>query len=334
MSKFNKLSLVLISLFFLVFISFFELRKIDFFDAKNLFDFISKNNTWNSEAWKDTFYKKWNEIEYSFFINKDFNWIVSIKTEKLDKIMKDYDIYINDKKVSKDDLKNLKINNSDIIKIKWIAIKDKTTKDSDEQIDDLLNIEIIEEKEIMTEEIVITWSLSNIKLSSLNFNSNINNLLVISGENLINIDYINIWWISFRPKFDTNKLYIGIDKNTFSSWDYFVLFQLKNKSITSHPEKIHFTYDANNINISSITPNIIKNDIERYIVIQWNNLSKVIRVQLSNNLVLKETSFKIINNNVIAIKIPSWLNPGDYYINFMWTDWIFELNNSKFTITK
>jgi hypothetical protein len=32
--------------------------------------------------------------------------------------MKDYDIYINDKKVSKEDLKNLKIDNSKIIKIK------------------------------------------------------------------------------------------------------------------------------------------------------------------------------------------------------------------------
>jgi hypothetical protein len=58
MSKITKISLIILSLFFLVFISLFELRKIDFFDAKDLFDFISKNNTWDSESGKDTFYKK------------------------------------------------------------------------------------------------------------------------------------------------------------------------------------------------------------------------------------------------------------------------------------
>lgn len=332
MSKIIKISFVILSLFFLVFISLFELRKIDFFDAWDLFDFISKNNTWDSEASKNIFYKKWNEIEYNFFMQKDFIWTISINTNKLDKIMKDYDIYIDDEKITKEDLKNLKIDSSKIIKIKWIALNDKTTKDKDENIDDLLDIEIVKEDEIIEEILESTWTLNNIQLSSHNFNSNINNLLIISWNNLENIEYINIWWTWFKPKFDNKKIYIWIDKNTFSAWDYFLIFQLKNKQIISYDKKISFSYDPNFINISWITPNIIKNDIERYLVIQWNNLSKVIRVQLSNNLVLKETSFKIVNNNVMTIKIPTWLSPWVYYINFMWTEWIFELSNSKFTI--
>lgn len=333
MSKFTKIFLTLISLFFLVFVSLYELRKIDFFDANSIFDFIIKNNSSNSSVWKDIFYKKWDNIEYTFFMQKDFNWNISINTDKLDKVMKDYDIYIDDKKISKDNLKNLKIDDEKIIKFKWIAIKDNIIKTKEETVDDLIDIEIIKVEEEKDDIKTLSWTLTNVTLSNLNFSSNINNLLIISGKNLSNIQYINIWWKTFTPKFNNNKLYIGIDKDSFATWEYFVLFQLKNNQIVTYPSKIRFTYDENSINISQITPNIIKNDIDRYLVIQWNNLSKVIRVQLSNNVILKDTSFKVINNNVITIKIPAWLNSWNYFINFMWTQWIFELKNSQFTIT-
>lgn len=333
MSKFAKLSLVLISLFFLVFISFYELRKIDFFDTNSIFDFIIKNNSNDSGVWKDVFYKKWDNIEYTFFMKKDFDWTISINTDKLDKIMKDYDIYIDDEKISKDDLKNIKINDKKIIKFKWTALKDNIIKTKDETVDDLVDINIIKEEEKKDDVKILTWALANVKLSNLSFNSNINNLLIISWDNLWNIQYVNIWWKTFTPKLDNNKLYIWIDKDSFASWDYFLLFQLKNNQIQTYQSKIKFTYDSNSINISQITPSSIKNDIDRYLVIQWNNLSKVIRVQLSNNVILKDTSFKVINNNVITIKIPAWLNPWNYFINFMWTQWIFELKNSQFTIT-
>ncbi|MDD5213775.1 MAG: hypothetical protein PHG82_05100 [Candidatus Gracilibacteria bacterium] len=333
MSKFAKLSLVLISLFFLVFISFYELRKIDFFDTNSIFDFIIKNNSNDSGVGKDVFYKKGDNIEYTFFMKKDFDGTISINTDKLDKIMKDYDIYIDDEKISKDDLKNIKINDKKIIKFKGTALKDNIIKTKDETVDDLVDINIIKEEEKKDDVKILTGALANVKLSNLSFNSNINNLLIISGDNLGNIQYVNIGGKTFTPKLDNNKLYIGIDKDSFASGDYFLLFQLKNNQIQTYQSKIKFTYDSNSINISQITPSSIKNDIDRYLVIQGNNLSKVIRVQLSNNVILKDTSFKVINNNVITIKIPAGLNPGNYFINFMGTQGIFELKNSQFTIT-
>ncbi len=333
MSKFAKISILLISLFFLVFTSFYELRKIDFFDSENLFDFVWKNDSLSWTTTKDLFYKKWDLLEYNFFLQKDFEWTISINTDKLDKIIKDYDIYLNDEKINKNRLKNLKIDSSKILTFKWKAINNKTINTKDKTISDLIDVVVVDQNEISDKKTTITWSLNNVKLSSLNFNSNINNLLVISWDNLENIQYVNIWWNSFNPNFNDKKIYIWIDKNSFAALDYFVFFQLKNKQILSYPQKISFTYDSNTLNISAISPALIKNDIDRYIVIQWNNLSKVIRVQLSNNIVLKETAFKIINDNVMTIKIPSWLNPWNYFINFMWTKWIFELKNSKFTIT-
>lgn len=334
MKKITIIITSIISIFFLVFIYFYELKKIDFFDNENIFWFVWKNLTWDSSNSENIFYKKWDKIEYSFFIEKEFNWNVKISTEKIDNLMKDYHIYINNEKINKDNLKNIKVNSNTIIKFKWIAKNNKLSENKEEKLNDFINIEILSEEKIITDEINYSWSVQNINLSNSIFNSNINNLLIVSWENLEQISYINIGWVSFTPKFENNKLYIWIDKNTFSNWEYFVIFQLKNKNIIYYPKKIYFSHDDNSINISAITPNKIKNDIDRYIVIQWNNLSKVIRVQLSNNVVLKETNFNIINDNVISIKIPSWLNPWDYYINFMWTFGIFELNNSKFTVIK
>lgn len=334
MKKITITIISIISIFFLVFIYFYELKKIDFFDNENLFWFIWKNITWDSEISKNIFYKKWDKIEYSFFLEKDFNWNISIDNKKIDNIIENYDVFINDEKIDKNSINKLKINSDSVIKFRWIAKNDKLNNSKDIKLDDLINIKIISEEKTTKNTITKTWTVNDINLSNFIFNSNINNLLIVSWNNLDKISYINIWWVSFTPQFKDNKLYVWIDKNTFANWDYFVIFQLNNKEIYYYPKKIYFYHDDNSINISWITPNQIKNDMDRYIIIQWNNLSKVIRVQLSNNIVLKETNFNIVNDNVITIKIPAWLNPWDYYINFMWTFWIFELNNSKFKVIK
>ncbi len=56
-------------------------------------------------------------------------------------------------------------------------------------------------------------------------------------------------------------------------------------------------------------------------------------IQLSNNLILKNAEFNIINKQVAGVKIPKGLPAGEYYFNIMDTATIYEIKNMKFTIT-
>jgi hypothetical protein len=79
---------------------------------------------------------------------------------------------------------------------------------------------------------------------------------------------------------------------------------LKNGKLVSTDEKISFVYDSSPINIGAITPTEIRSDADRYVVVQGNGFEKIISIQLSNNLIFKNTLFTVVNDNVVSIKIP------------------------------
>jgi len=179
----------------------------------------------------------------------------------------------------------------------------------------------------------IWQNITNIPhLTQTHYNSNIANLLTITGSGYENIEYINIGGASIRTIFSSGNVFIPIEKNLFSSGEYFLFFGLKNGQVIASNQKITFIHSEALINIANISPNILQNSEERYIVIQWNGFNKIISIQLSNNLILRNAEFKIINDQVAGVRIPKDLLPGTYYFNIMDTNSIYELKDMIFTI--
>lgn len=138
----------------------------------------------------------------------------------------------------------------------------------------------------------------------------------------------------FKPVLFENKLNVSLDHDLFSSGEYFVFYELTNGKLVTSDAKITFEHSDATINIAGLTPNTIRNDIDRFITLQGNGFNKIISIQLNNNLILKNAEFTIINEHVAGVKIPKGLPPGEYYFNIMDTGSIYELKNMKFTITQ
>lgn len=163
---------------------------------------------------------------------------------------------------------------------------------------------------------------NNIKISKTKFSSNINNIIKISWNNIEDIIEVKIWNYIYYPSIIEWLLYILVEQNTKLNWEYEVLLVFKDNSVQKLYTKLFFSYNSESLIVSDITPSKIKNDIDRNIILQWKWFSKVISIQLSNNIVLKDTYFNIINDNVLNIKIPKGLDKWIYGINIMNTDWI------------
>lgn len=174
---------------------------------------------------------------------------------------------------------------------------------------------------------------SNLVFHGTKYNSNIGNLIPITGSALETIEFINIGGIGFRPVLGSGTLFVQVDRDTFASGEYFVFLQLKNGKILTRNEKIIFEHSNARINIANITPKSIQNDQERFVVIQGNGFDKIVSIQLSNNLILKNAEFNIINAHVAGVRIPKGLPAGEYYFNIMDTQSIYELRTMRFTIT-
>lgn len=295
--------------------------------------YFIRNNSWQSPFLDNVPYQKWDELELNLVLKNKWTNEIKLDLEKLKSKIKIKKIYINDREVNEND--NLTVSDWEKIKIIWEALDNWILKKDDENI----NVEIVDtiQKEEEIKEETQTWVINitskEVFLEKTSLNSNINNLIELSWSWKDFVEYVNIWWISLKPIKNLWKVYLSIDKNTFTSWEYFVIIQFINWDIENLEQKIIFTYSNQKVNIANITPNEIQNDLDRYIVIQWNGFSKVVSIQLNNNIILKTTSFNIISDNVLWIKIPKWLEPWRYYINIMTTDWIYEIRYIYFNIT-
>jgi hypothetical protein len=306
--------------------------KVDFKDLKFLSTtLLIRNNTWQTPFLDSVPYKRWEELEVDLIVKDKWLSDVKLNIENLKKKLKIKDIYLNDKKINEND--KLSIKEWDKIKIIWEALDNWILKKDEGSI----NIELLDNKEDEKIEETQTWKLTTtskeVYLEKNSINSNINNMIELTWSWKNFVEYVNIWWISLKPIENSWKVYLSIDKNTFTSWEYFVIAQFSDWELKTLEQKINVIFSNSKVNIANLTPQEIKNDVDRYIIAQWNGFSKVVSIQLNNNIILKNTSFDIINDNVIWIKIPKELTTWRYYINIMTTDWIYEIKNIYFNIT-
>ncbi|EKE29756.1 MAG: hypothetical protein ACD_2C00105G0003 [uncultured bacterium (gcode 4)] len=296
-------------------------------------DTYMKNLSWETWMKRDVPYKKWDDLEF-LWIYRWWDFLAHIDIQDILKSMDISSISWNWTRISQGDLWSIMISSDTpgILKIEgkakkwndWWRLKadaqiiSKITKPTQEKEKDMVNPKI--------------GIAKNISLKASSFHSNLNNLVEINWENLNSISFVMIWEKAFKPIYDTWKLFVKIDKNTFQNWDYFVLLQSADWKIIAANSRIHFDYSSWKMNIWNITPNVLDNNSEKYVIIQWNWFNKLISLQLSNNIILKNTQYQAINDNVLAVKIPKEINPGTYHFNLMDVSWIYEDSTKTLTI--
>lgn len=279
-------------------------------------------------------YKKWNKVEITWIIN-NVDALVNIDISKIKEKIEIKSIKINWKDSNENEL-NKVISNSDNptrIDIIWIA------KDVNIWEDTVGLIKYNKQEDIISEDKEELVKInknepSRLRLSNNLFSSNMNNILEIRWINIDAIDYVIIWEKSFKPIYFENVAYITINKKTFRSWEYFIAIQTSKWAIKTLENRIKFSDNSTPIDIWNITPKNISSSKDEYVVLQWNWFKKLISIQLSNNVVFKDTQFQIINDNIIAVKIPKWISRWSYHFNLMNTAWIFEIKDNKINITK
>ncbi len=299
-------------------------------------DYYVKNKSWDTQKQKEIPYKKWDKIEYTFILRNYNNF-----WQKVDVIVSKIREKLN--------LKNPQITWTDLISwdSAWtISIVGEAIDNgiSSKDFDNLFDFENLpdqindqeknnQEKKEQEKHQEINDSKISFNFPKIHFSSNLNNLILLSWENLKEIKSINIWKKEFDLVEKKSKYYINIPKNTFEAWKYDVSLRFKNwnKNITN--KTLNFDYSEWKVFIIDIFPSKIKNDIPRWITVQWDGLENTISVQLSNSNILKNTSdYKIVSDDVIAVKIPSWISTWDYYINIMTLDWIYKFEDKKFKV--
>lgn len=293
-------------------------------------DTLIRNLSWETDFLDNIPYKKWENLEFNIIFPWEWKNKINLDLTKIKQSFNIEKIIVDDKETIENDI---------ILKDGWsIKIITKTLDNwiiKKEDYQDLIkDVEEIKEEENIEEELKEKTFTGNINITfdKKNLNSNINNLIEISWEGKEFIKYINIGWVSLKPINENNKTFLTIAKDTFSSGEYFIIAQLENNELVPLNEKINFIHSNSKVNIANITPNSIKNDTDKFIVLQWNWFLKVISIQLSNNIVLKNTSFEVINDQVMSVKIPKELDIWNYYFNIMTTEGISELKNNIFTI--
>lgn len=85
--------------------------------------------------------------------------------------------------------------------------------------------------------------------------------------------------------------------------------------------------------VSYVTPASVPNSRESYVTLQGRGFSKVVSIQLSNSLVIKNASFRAVDDAVAIVKIPAGIPPGEYAMNVMDVKGISSPRNAVIRIT-
>lgn len=125
-----------------------------------------------------------------------------------------------------------------------------------------------------------------------------------------------------------------MDRATFADGDYFVAVHAKDGRLLPLKEKLTFSSDGQSVGVSDVTPSSVPNVRDAYVTLQGRGFSKVVSVQLSNSLVIKNASVKALDDTVAIVRIPAGIPPGDYAMNVMDVNGISSPKRAVVRITK
>lgn len=290
---------------------FWKIRDFDFgSDFKR--EFFVRNLTWQTDFLPSVPYKKGDLLEFTSIFSLTHPRELGLDISRIKSLINIERIELDGRTISENELSKIRITESGLLKITGRA-KNMSTPESEKlDISPVLvtNVEVEVPKELPKEtDIPAEKEPSNLVWYGTKYNSNIGNLIPITGSGLETIEFVNIGGIGFRPVLGSGTLFVQVDRDTFASGEYFTFLQLKNGKILTQNEKITFEHSNARINIANITPKSIRNDQERFVVIQGNGFDKIVSIQLSNNLILKNAEFNIINSHVAGVRIPKGLPP-------------------------
>lgn len=298
---------------------------------------LMRNLSWGTSFEPFTPYKKNDELEFVFVTPSDSGDLASVDVSRLRDLIDITEIQADHEPIKESELDSIPVSGALTITVRGKA-RENTVNKTD--LNGLVKIRFSRKKPVTDQSLekpVITGSgarPASLNIPSYILSSNIDNLIPISGEHLDTIDRVVVGEKSFQGSMKWDVYYFILPRNTFGSWDYFVGLYLKNGELIASGKKLSFTYDSSPINIAAITPSTIKNDKDGYVVVQGNGFSKMVSLQLSNNLIFKSAQFTVVNDQVVSIKIPKWLDPGEYTFNMMDTTWIYEAKNKTLTVTQ
>jgi hypothetical protein len=324
MNKKKFLILWIIFWIFLIWTSF--IYKKEFFINKYLwYDvFFSKNNSILNESIQAD---KNDSIAYHIVLPKDFWEKINIDTTELKEYIDIEKIEVNWEK--KEDPNNISWKQNTQITFIGKPKNPLNINKSKELIKIIPTIPLEENKEKEKEK----ETISNIFLKQNQFFWDFNTLVEVSGSWQSLIDFVIIWEKSFPVIEENKKFFINIPKNTFWNGEFFVFIQDRDKNIFPLEQKMISSFSDKDVNVQDIVPRSVSNTQDQNIILQWRGFSKTVSLQLSNNIVLKNTDFVIISDTVLQVKIPKWIEIWNYQLNIMTTKNIYQIQNIPFSIT-
>ncbi|MFA6090556.1 MAG: hypothetical protein WC774_02165 [Candidatus Gracilibacteria bacterium] len=201
---------------------FFRTESITAPDIVRIGTFM-RNNTWQTDFGPQIPYKKGDEVEYSFFLSSDIPREVHISLETLEKSLDITGIEMDGKTIDKNILNTLSLNNSSLLKITGKAKHPSENTGETTNISPLIKIETMKTTEVpivKTESPIepVIGEPRNLRFGTHSFNSNIANLLSITGENLSNIAFVNIGGVGLPvDHFSSPSIVIPLQQEIISS---------------------------------------------------------------------------------------------------------------------
>jgi len=297
-------------------------------------EILMRNLTWGTNLEPFTPYKKNDDLEFVLITESATEDGAKIDLSQLHEKVDITEILINDVPKRESDLSDLPFEGALKVSIRGKA---KDAGLNQEGLQNAIKLSFLRKrsakKEIPVEKVPVGPAPEAITVPDEILSSNIDHLVPLSGKNLESIDRVVVGEKTFSGLVKDGKYYFIIPKDTFGNGEFFIGLYLRNGQLVPTQDRLAFTYNGNPINIAAITPNQLRNEEDHYVVVQGNGFSKMISIQLSNNLIFKNALFTVINDNVVSIKIPKGLEPGEYYFNMMDTAGIYEAKNIQFTVT-
>lgn len=151
-----------------------------------------RNLTWQTDFRSSVPYKKGDDLEYSWIFSGDSPRNIAMDISLLRNFLDITRMELDDKEVSEKDLSHMYIRDSSLLKITGKA---KNTSSTETVLQPKIVVEIQEreKEEVQKEEVPIPQTEpTGITIDQTRYNSNINNLLTLRGQNLSAIEFVNI----------------------------------------------------------------------------------------------------------------------------------------------